>query len=91
MRQLNLVFGKASEQIVVLVENMKIARISAIGWFNSPLRSLLYSPPVANKGFRGAVSPLFDPGFTGSFCHFSCKEVPDLQKINLFTRSQHFS
>ena len=38
-----------------------------------------------NKGFGGAVSHLFDPAFAGSFPHFSYKEVPDLQKINLFT------
>ena len=30
----------------------------------------------------GEVSLLFDVAFTGSFPHFSCKEVPDLQKNN---------
>ena len=40
---------------------------------------------IATKGFSGAVSHLFDPAFAGSFPHFSYKEVPDLQKVNLFT------
>ena len=43
------------------------------------------SSHIATKGFGGAVIPLFDPAFTGSFPLFSYKEVPDLQKINLFT------
>ena len=43
------------------------------------------SSPIATKGFGGAVNPLFCLAFVGSFPHFSYKEAPDLQKINLFT------
>ena len=43
------------------------------------------SSPIATKCFVGAVSPLFDPTFTGRLSHFSYKEVPDLWKTNLFT------
>ena len=43
------------------------------------------SSPVASNGFGCAVNPLFYPAFTGNFPHFSYKEVPNLQKINLFT------
>ena len=40
---------------------------------------------IATKGFGGAASHLSDPAFAESFPHCSYKEVPDLQKINLFT------
>ena len=49
------------------------------------------SSPIATKDFGGPVSPQFDPGFIGSFHHFSRKEVPDLQKINPFTIIRYFS
>ena len=39
------------------------------------------SSSIANKGFGGAVSPLFNPDFTGNFSQLSYKEVPDLQEI----------
>lgn len=40
--------------------------------------------PITAKGFGGAVIPLFSSAFAGSFPHFSCKEMSDLEKINLF-------
>ena len=40
--------------------------------------------PVYCKAFGGTVGPLFSPAFAGSFSHFSCKEIPDLYKINHF-------
>ena len=47
---------------------------------------LHYISPIATTSFGGAVSPLFDPAFTGSFPHFSYNKVSDLQqKINLFS------
>ena len=49
------------------------------------------SSSIAIKDFGGAVSPLVDPAFTGNFLHFSDKEVPGLQKINLFTLIKYFS
>ena len=48
------------------------------------------SSPIAVKDFRGAVNPLVDPAFAGNFLHFSDKEVPGLQKINLFTLIKYF-
>ena len=39
--------------------------------------------PIATKGFGGVVISLFCPVFAGSFSHFSYKEVPNLQEINL--------
>ena len=38
---------------------------------------------IATKGFGKAVSPIFFPAFAVRFSHFNCKEVADLQKINL--------
>ena len=46
--------------------------------------------PIAIKDFGGAVSPLIDPAFTGNFLHFSDKEVPGFQTINLFTLIKYF-
>ena len=36
-------------------------------------------------------SPVWSSSFSASFHHFSYKERPDLQKINLFTLIQYFS
>ena len=49
-------------------------------WQKTYCRSL-----IVTKGCGGIVSPLFTPTFTGSFQYFSYKDIPDLQKINLFT------
>ena len=43
------------------------------------------SSPITTKSCAGAVRPLFCTSFIRSFPHFSYKEVPNLQKINLFT------
>ena len=45
-----------------------------------------------NLGFWWcSKSPIWSSNFTASFHHFSYKERPDLQKINLFTLLQYFS
>ena len=45
-----------------------------------------------NLGFPWcSKSPIWSSSFIASFHHFSYKERPDLQKINLFTLIQYFS
>ena len=45
-----------------------------------------------NLGFWWcSKSPIWSSSFIVSFNHFSCKERPDLQKINLFTLIPYFS
>ena len=70
--------------VLVVIDNKKIQGfITSHFWCWGKLH---YISPIAAKGFGGAVSPLFDPAFTGSFPHFSYNKVPDLQqKINLFS------
>ena len=53
-------------------------------WSFLVLTNSYCSSPIATNDLGCAVTPLFDPPVTRSFPLFSYKEVPDLQKINLF-------